>query len=84
MITFSVKTDPLPRPESAGLPVRQFGNIPNHTNINEGHSGSPNDKIIIPLKEYSNKFFRDGKITEDSVYPHGVLKPKKPITYTRK
>ena len=86
MITLSIQTEPLSRPESAALPHRQFGNNTlNQTHSNEATSMLINaDKFIVPVKEYSNKFLREGKTNEEVVYPHGMLKPKNQISYTRK
>ena len=53
------------RPESANMPNRIIG----HNSMNYNGQGQDsvflnNDKIIIPLKEYSNKFLRENKPRE--------------------
>lgn len=84
--TFSVKTEPLARPESASLPHRQFGEHATHTNIQNqtDHMFITHERVILPVKEYSNKFLREGKQKEEEMCNHNKLRPKKPITYTRK
>ncbi len=61
----SVNTLSAPRPGSATLPRRQFGAMSSHTNTEPCESVFlNNDKIILPLKEYSNKFLRENKPRE--------------------
>ena len=73
------------RPESAHFPHKS--NLSNLSQNNPQTNESVflhNDKIIIPLKEYSNKFLRENKPREELIYNHSLMKPKKSMIYVRK
>ena len=42
------------------------------------------DKILLPVKEYSNKFLRDKKAKAQLEVNHSILKQKKSFVYVRK
>lgn len=73
------------RPESATLPHKKLGSIINYIHTENTDSVFlSNDRIILPMKEYSNKFLRDHKLREDIIYNHSIIKPKKSLVYMRK
>ena len=43
-----------------------------------------NDKIILPVKQYSNKFLRDNKDKDEFITNHNIFKPKKSVVFNRK